>query len=139
MAQQVQGLGVLAGDQAKGDLAVGGQRLVGPHQTAVHFGGQGGLGQTRADVGGNVDRSNVTRVFEGLSVGQGDFEHRSPASLRAANQNAAISPAETTGGRRLGWELHSDRAPKNNPPTSGAFNTKDAPRIRAGGTSRKNV
>ena len=81
MAQQVQGLGVLAGNQAKGDLAVGRQRLVGPHQAAVHFGGQGGFGQTRADLGGNVDRSNVTRVFESFSVGEGDFQHRSPASL----------------------------------------------------------
>ena len=115
MAQQIQGLGVLAGDQAKGDLAVGGQRLVGPHQAAVHFGGQRGLGQTRADVGGNVDRSNATRVFEGFSVGQGDFQHRSPASLEMSPQRAGRRykgrPAELPAGRVLYLVTASSAAP----------------------------
>ena len=99
MAQQVQGLGVLAGNQAKGDLAVGRQWLVGPHQATIHFGGQGGFSQTRADLGGNVDRSNVTRVFESLSVGEGDFQHRSPASLDMAPPASGASIQRTL--RRL--------------------------------------
>ena len=120
MAQQIQGLGVFAGDQAKGDLAVGGQRLVGPHQPAVHFGGQSGLGQTRTDVGGNVDRSNATRILEGLSVGEGDFQH--------GLQRASEQPKEMRGFSRPAvarrppaWMgAHFDSGPKNNPPASGA-------------------
>ena len=78
MPQQIQRLGVFAGDQTKSDLAVGGQQLADPHHLPVHLGGQRGLGQTRADLGGDVDRPNAMPVLEGFSVGQSDFEHRSP-------------------------------------------------------------
>ena len=70
-----------------------------PDQMAVHFGGQRGLGQTRADLGGNVDRSNATRILQGLSVGEGDFEHGSPVE------------------------------PEVIPPSGWCIDTKDAPRI----------
>ena len=63
MPQQIEGLGVFAGDQTKGHLAFGGQSVVDPNQMAVHFGSQGGLGQSRTDLGGNIDRSNVTRIL----------------------------------------------------------------------------
>ena len=78
MPQDVQGLGVLAGDQPQANLALGGQRIVGPDQLAIHFGGQRGLGQPRADLGGNVDGAKRVREFQDVSVGQGDFEHSSP-------------------------------------------------------------
>ena len=75
MAQQIEGLGVFVGDQAKSDLAVGGQQIIDACHLPVHFGGQSGLGQTRANVGGDVDRSNATVVFQRFSVGKDDFEH----------------------------------------------------------------
>ena len=81
MAQQIEGLGVFGGDQTKGDLALGGQQIVGAHHLPIHFGGQSGLGQPRADIGGDVDGSNATGIFERFSVGKNDFEHRSPAGL----------------------------------------------------------
>ena len=59
VAQQSQGLGVFGGDQPQGDLAFGGQQFAGPHQPPVHFGRQRGLGQPRADLGGNLGRPDA--------------------------------------------------------------------------------
>ena len=93
VAQQIQGLGVFAGDQAQGDLTVAGQRRIDADQPSVYFGGQRGLGQPRTDIGSNVDRSNVTRILDYLAVGKGNFQHWSPASLRAANKYEPSPPA----------------------------------------------
>ena len=68
-------LGSLVGNQAKSDLALGGQQVVDACHLPIHFGGQSGLGQTRADIGGNIDRSNATGVFESFAVGKNDFKH----------------------------------------------------------------
>jgi len=59
VTQQVQRLGIFAGNQAKSDLTIGRQRIVNPYQISVNLGSQRGFGQTRANIGGNVDRSNV--------------------------------------------------------------------------------
>ena len=60
MAHDLQGLGILLGDQPERDLALLRQRQVGPHQLAVNPGGQRRLGQSRPDVGSDVDGSNAT-------------------------------------------------------------------------------
>ena len=75
MAQQIEGLRVFGGDQAKGDLPLGGQEVVDAHHLPIHFGGQSGLGQTRTNFGGNIDRPNATGIFQGFSVGKNDFKH----------------------------------------------------------------
>ena len=71
----VQGLGVAAGDQPQGDLAFFGQEGVGADELAIDLGGQGGLGQARADFGGNIDGADAAGIFQDFAVGQIDFEH----------------------------------------------------------------
>ena len=95
MAQQIEGLGVFGGDQPQGDLAVGGQQIIDACHLPIHFGGQSGLGQTRADVGGDVDGPNATGILERFSVGKDDFEHKSPAGRKKAPRRLGASIQRT--------------------------------------------
>ena len=52
MAQQLQTFAVASGDQA--ELGVVVDQRAGVHQLAIEAASQGGLGQTGADVGGDV-------------------------------------------------------------------------------------
>ena len=78
MPQDAQGLGVLTGQQPQANLALGGQRHVGPRELPVHLGRQRGLSQPRADLRGHVDGPHGMRELQNLSVRQNNFEHSPP-------------------------------------------------------------
>ena len=58
------------------DFAFDGKKRVGAYQPAVDFGCHGSLGQTGADIGCDINRTNATGVLQNRLVGQDDFQHR---------------------------------------------------------------
>ena len=65
-----QGLGVLLGEQPQLDFALSGQLAVEAHKGLVDLGRDGRLGQPRADLGGDIARSDRFVVLLNASVGQ---------------------------------------------------------------------
>ena len=96
--------GSLAVSSRRRDLPFVGQERVGPDELAVDLGGQRGLGQPRADLGGNIDRSNAARILQDASVGQIDFEHTLQYMEGGRGGKSGRGPG--AGDKELGnWEL----------------------------------
>src|SRR5208283_3117660 len=68
MAIDFERLGVLLGEDAEVGVLV--ERPGEVDQIAVRFGGKRGVGQTRADGLGNVERGGAARDFLGAAVGE---------------------------------------------------------------------
>ncbi len=58
------------------DFAVGRQRRDRIDGLPIDFGRDGGLGQTRTDIGRHVDRPHSPRIFPNTAVGKFNFEHK---------------------------------------------------------------
>ena len=96
MPHHGQRLGIFLGEQPQRDAALAGQKGGGADDLAVHFRGQRGLGQARADFGRYIDRANALRVFTDRTVGQSDLEHDSPSPF----VGWAAAPTARTGRHR---------------------------------------
>ena len=75
MPHHPQRLGVFRGQKAKLDFPLLRKGMIDTDDLAVDLGGQGGLGQSGADFGGDVDGSNATGILSGGLIGQDDFQH----------------------------------------------------------------
>ena len=73
MPDDLQAFFVTIGDDAQGRVVL--DLVRGVHERAVHFAGQGRLGQARADIGRNVHDADGMVELSLAAVRQGDHRH----------------------------------------------------------------
>ena len=75
MPHDPQRLGIFFGKHAQRHFAVARQRRDGIDRLAIDLGGNGGLCQAGADIGGDINRPNAVAIFANAAVGEFNFEH----------------------------------------------------------------